>query len=310
MRELHLHLDGSLRPKTVFELSKRENINLGNLEDVKSNMIVPTNCQSLNEYLEGFDLPLMFLQRPEYIERVSFELGEDLYNLGLEYGEIRFAPQSFTKGGLTQREVIKSSIKGIKKAIDKYKIKLGLILCSMRGSNNKNENLETLNLVSDYLEDVVCGFDLAGAEGIFPTSDYEDLFLLAKKKDLPFTIHAGEASGAESVWKALELGAKRIGHGVRSIEDPNLVEYLVKERITLEVCITSNFHTKLIEKIENHPIKALFDKGVRVTINSDNMTVSNTNIIKEMKIAKNILGFSSEDLLKINNYAKDAAFII
>lgn len=310
MRELHLHLDGSLRPETVEELAKEKNMKIGTLEEIKDKMIVPEDCDSLNEYLERFALPLEFLQNKEWMERIAFELGEDLAKMGLEYGEIRFAPQLHTQEGMSQREAVEAAISGVKKAMETYpSIRLGLILCAMRGDSNEKKNFETLEIAAEMLGDVVCAFDLAGAEALFPTENFENLFAKAKELKVPFTIHAGEAAGPESVWKALEFGAKRIGHGVRSIEDDKLVEYLAEKKIPLEVCIVSNGDTKLVEDLKNHPVKELFDRGVRVTLNSDNNTVSNTNLLKERKIAKECFGFSEEELKQMDNYAKEASFL-
>lgn len=310
MRELHLHLDGSLRPERVKELAEYLNMEVGSLEEVSQKMKVPDQCKSLNEYLERFDLPLQFLQKADFIEAMTYDLVEDLAELGLEYGEIRFAPQLHTQEGLNQEEVVEASIKGVRRATKDYpRIGIGLILCAMRGEGNEEENLETLRITREFLGDVVCGFDLAGAEALFPTSKYQDLFAQARDLNVPFTIHAGEADGPESVWDALSFGAKRIGHGVRSIEDPDLVETLVEKKIALEVCITSNLQTKLVDRLEDHPIKKLFDAGVHVTLNSDNITVSNTDLIKERQIAKDILGFSDQDLKKMDEYAREASFL-
>lgn len=310
MRELHLHLDGSLRPETVEDLAREKGLRLGDIKQIRKRLIAPKECRSLNEYLERFGLPFEFLQRGDWLERISFELVEDLAKFGLEYGELRFAPQYFTKDGLSQANVVDFIKAGVKRGMKAYpNIKIGLILCAMRGKGNEKENLETLSLVEEKIGEVVCGLDLAGAEALFPTKDFEYIFSRARDKNLPFTIHAGEAQGPDSIWQALEFGAKRIGHGVRAIEDERLVKYLVENKITLEVCITSNLQTKLVEKISDHPIKRLFDKGVRVTLNSDNMTVSDTNLLKERRLAVEKLGFSEADLEKMDSYAKEASFL-
>lgn len=310
MRELHLHLDGSLRPETLWDLAQASGRDLGDLNQVRDLMVAPMDCQSLNEYLERFNLPLEFMQRKDLIERMAFELVEDLANLGLEYAEIRFAPQLHTREGLSQEAVVEGAIQGVKAACEKYdSIKVGLILCAMRGDNNQGENEETLRLVREFLGDVVCAFDLAGAEALFPTKDFVPLFEMAQDLKVPYTIHAGEADGPESVWKALEMGAQRIGHGVRAIEDPALVRELADKKIPLEVCITSNYQTKLVDRLEDHPIKKLFEAGVRVTLNSDNMTVSNTDLVKEKEIAMDLLGLSQDQIDTMDQYAIEASFL-
>ena len=312
MIELHLHLDGSLRPQTVWELAKEQKIELPfqSVEEVKDKMEVPKDCKTLPEYLERFELPLLVLQQEEALERVTYELVEDLENLSVTYAEIRFAPQLSTKQGLSQAQVVEAVIRGAKRGMkDHNKIRVGLILCCMRGEELFKDNMETIEVAKQYLGDVVCAVDLAGAESLFPTELFEDIFQKAKDYEIPMTIHAGEADGAESVWKALSYGTKRIGHGVRAIEDPELIKKLVEDQITLEVCVTSNYQTKVVESIEVHPIRKLFDAGVRVTINSDNMTVSDTNIQKEIEILKTMSGFQKEELMKMEQYAADAKFL-
>ena len=312
MTELHLHLDGSLRPETVWELGKIQGIDLGakDVADVKYMMEVPEDCKTLHDCLERFELPLKVLQTADALERVSFELVEDLHNINVDYAEIRFAPQLSTEKGLTQEEVVEATIKGIKKGMDKYPdIKCGLILCCMRGENIEDRNLKTVEVAKKYLGDVVCAIDLAGAESLYPTEMFEKVFEKANEYKLPRTIHCGEAKGPESIRKALSYGTKRIGHGVNAIYDEELVKELVEKGVTLEVCVTSNYHTKVVDSIEKHPMKKLFDAGVRVTVNSDNMTVSNTNIHKEIEILKNKLGFTDADIEKIQKYAEEARFL-
>lgn len=312
MTELHLHLDGSLRPETVWELGKIQGIDLGakDVADVKYMMEVPEDCKTLHDCLERFELPLKVLQTADALERVSFELVEDLHNINVDYAEIRFAPQLSTEKGLTQEEVVEATIKGVKKGMDKYPdIKCGLILCCMRGENIDDRNLKTVEVAKKYLGDVVCAIDLAGAESLYPTEMFEKVFEKANEYKLPRTIHCGEAKGPESIRKALSYGTKRIGHGVNAIYDEELVKELVEKGVTLEVCVTSNYHTKVVDSIEKHPMKKLFDAGVRVTVNSDNMTVSNTNIHKEIEILKNKLGFTDADIEKIQKYAEEARFL-
>lgn len=311
MIDLHLHLDGSLRPETVLELGAEQGISLPakTVEDLIEYLRVPDDCKSLTEYLERFDLPLEVLQIPSAIERVTYELVEDLALMGLEYAEIRFAPQLSTKKGATQEQVVEAAISGLKKALENYPaIKVELILCCMRGKDNDKENFETLEMARKYLNKGVCAVDLAGAEALFKTDSYVSLFEKVNEYKLPFTIHAGEADGPSSVKQAIDFGARRIGHGVRSIEDELLVKELIEKGVTLEVCPISNLQTKTVDDIKNHPIRKLFDLGVRVTVNTDNITVSNTSLQKEKLLLKEALGFTDEELEVMNTYAKEAAF--
>ena len=313
MIELHLHLDGSLRPETVWELAKEQKIELPAKtgEDVRYKMEVPEDCKTLEEYLERFDMPLMVLQKADALERVAFELTEDLARSGVTYAEIRFAPQLSLKEGLTQDEVTEAAIRGVKRGMEQYpQIRVGLILCCMRGDTNEELNMQTVETAKKYLGDVVCAVDIAGAESLFPTERFAPVFAKVREYGIPMTIHAGEAAGPDSMRTALSYGTKRIGHGVAAATDPELVKMLVEEGITLEVCVTSNYQTKVVPSIEAHPIKKLFDAGVHVTVNSDNMTCSRTDIRKEIALLKNVLGFTDREIETMEEYAWEARFLI
>lgn len=310
--ELHLHLDGSLRPETVWELSKEQGIELPaeSLSDVQDKMRVPEDCKTLEEYLERFALPLLVLQREDALERVAFELTEDLAKEGVDYAEIRFAPQLSVAGGLTQDQVVEAAIRGVKRGMEKYpRIRVGLILCCMRGDQNQELNLATVETAKKYLGDVVCAVDIAGAESLYPTELFKPVFDKVREYGIPMTIHAGEAAGPDSMWTALSYGTKRIGHGVAAAADPELMKKLSDEKVTLEVCVISNYHTKVVNAIADHPIRRLFDAGVRVTVNSDNMTASNTNIHREIAVLKEQLGFTDEEIEKMETYAREARFL-
>ena len=310
--ELHLHLDGSLRPETVWELAKEQNIKLpaNTVDEVRDQMQVPEDCRTLEEYLTRFDLPLLVLQTREALERAAFELTEDLAKEGVTYAEIRFAPQLSIKGGMTQEQAVEAAIEGVKRGMEQYpSIRVGLILCCTRGEDNEEWNLQTVETAKKYLGDVVCAVDIAGAESLYPTERFAPVFEKVREYGLPSTIHAGEAAGPESMKTALAFGAKRIGHGVAAVEDPELVRRLIEEQITLEVCVTSNYQTKVVPSIEAHPIRRLFNAGVRVTVNSDNRTVSNTNVRKELDILRNVFGFKEQEIEKMEEYAWEARFL-
>ena len=276
--DLHLHLDGSLSVKSVKELAALQNIEIPeNEEELLKLLRINDDCKDLTEYLEKFAFPGMLLQTKEAVALSVYNLQEELKEQGLIHAEIRFAPQLHTHKGLSQREVIEAAIEGL----DRSDFSAGLILCCMRGNDNHEENLETVRLAKDYLGKGVVCVDIAGAEALFPTENFGDLFALARELEIPYTIHAGEADGPKSVWKALEFGTKRLGHGVRSLEDPELVEKIAREGITLELCPTSNIHTCMFPSMEEYPLRKLMEAGVKVTINTDNMTVSNINLAKE-----------------------------
>ena len=299
--DLHLHLDGSLSAEFILEQGRKQNVALPakDVDSLKPYLSVSADCKDLNEYLEKFDLPGSVLQNKEGITEAVKDLCERLHAQGLVYAEIRFAPQLHTKKGLNQEEIVQAAIDGLR-----YNMKL--ILCCMRMENNEKENMETIRLTKKYLGKGVVASDLAGAEALYPTVCFEKVFEYATSLEVPFTIHAGEAAGPESIWKALELGAKRIGHGVRCLEDEKLVQYLKEHRIPLEVCLTSNIQTRAVDGI--HPIKRLLEEGLCVTLNTDNMTVSDTTLKQEFALAREKYGISEEEINELMENAKYARF--
>lgn len=296
--ELHLHLDGSIRPSTISEI-----LNI-NLEEAKKLSTIETKCASLKEYLTKFDIPLKIMQTKENLERVAFELAQDLQKDDVIYAEIRFAPNKHLKSGLTLDEVVTAILKGL----SQVPIKTNLILCMMRGDSYE-QNLKVIKLAKKYLNHGVVAIDLAGSEASYPVNLYQELFEIAQKENIPFTIHAGEADEPLSVINAINLGAKRIGHGVRAIESEKVLKLIKEKNITLEVCPKSNLDTNMYEKLSNHPIKKLYDMGLLVTINTDNRTVSNTNLTKSYQDLQEVFSFTKQDFLKMNENALQSAFL-
>lgn len=296
--ELHLHLDGSVRTTTVAEIL-HEDISI-----VKKNMMCDSKIQSLTDYLTKFELPLQVMQTEENIKRIIKEVLQDLKKEHVIYVEIRFAPQFHQKEGLTQQNVVQYIIEAAKEVSG---IKWNLILCCMRGANQE-ENFETIEVAHTFLNKGVVAIDLAGDEAKYPNDLYKKLFEKAKEYKIPYTIHAGEASNSDSVETAIELGATRIGHGIRAIEKEQILEKLKQKNIILEICPESNVNTKVVLEKKQHPIKELIKK-VKVTINTDNRTVSNVTLTKEYEDAMNLFGFTLNDLKRCNLNAVEGAFI-
>ncbi|MCL2382746.1 MAG: adenosine deaminase [Oscillospiraceae bacterium] len=305
--ELHLHLDGSLRPETIKELANEQGIAISK-EELDS-LHVSENCESLNEYLKAFELPLKVTQNAMALTRCTRELVEDLELENIIIAEIRFAPSLHTRNGLTQFEVVEAVLAGINQSSD---IQVSLILCCMRGEREnvtlEEANLETIEVAKKYLNRGVCGIDLAGAEALYPVQNHTNLFEKAKEYNIPCTIHAGEADGPESIWNAIELGADRIGHGVTAIEDDDLVQYLITNKIPLEMCPTSNHHTKAVNSISEHPIRKLLEKGATVTLNTDNRTVSNITLTGEVIKLQKELNLTNEQIDTLLNNTIESSF--
>lgn len=303
--DLHLHLDGSLTPAYVISQAKKQGLDLPVWEEKElvKYMTAPADCRDLNEYLEKFDLPCSVMQTEDALTEAVRDVCRQMEAQGMKYVEIRFAPQLHTKKGLTQRQVTEAAIKGLPEGKG---LEAKLILCCMRMENNEKENMETIRMAEAYLGKGVAAADLAGAEAIFPTKSFEPVFRMAREAGVPFTIHAGEADGPKSIWTALKFGAKRIGHGVRCLEDETLVEYLREHRIPLEVCPTSNFQTKAVKG--EYPLKKMLEKGLCVTLNTDNTTVSGTTLEKEFEVAQTRLGVTEEELEILKANAEKARF--
>ncbi|MGN0319266.1 MAG: adenosine deaminase [Lachnospira sp.] len=301
MIDLHLHLDGSLNPKNMVHMAEMSGISLPTTDEaeIRKLMMVEPDCTNLGEYLEKFDLPLMVLQTEECIEYAVYELLRDLQAEGICYAEIRFAPQLHTSRGLTQEAVVQSAVRGLTRGIREFGVMAQLILCCMRGDKNITENMETIRVAGMFLDKGICAVDLAGNEAAYPTDNFADIFEQARDKRIPVIIHAGEAAGPESIRKALELGATRIGHGIHAIEDEQLMDVLTEKNIFLEMCYSSNLQTKTVESAEDYPIKHFLRKGIRVTVNTDNVTVSNTTLKREYRLLQKQFGLSYDEMKQI-----------
>ena len=301
---LHLHLDGSLRPETVREWLKEDGEEYS-LEEVQSKLMVNKDCKDLNEYLEKFDIPSKVLQTAERIERATYELYEDLSKQNVIYAEVRFAPSKHLEKGLSYKQVVQAAINGMERAKKDFNIDGNLILCCMRGDNNVQENLETVVAAKKFLNRGVAAIDLAGAEALFSTEKFEDIFRLANQNGIPLTIHAGEADGPASVSIAIQY-ANRIGHGIRSIESEYVINELRKRGVTLEVCPTSNEQTQAVSG--KHPLEELYRRGIKTTISTDNDTVSNIDIEEEYRKVLENTNLTYNDLVQMNINAARAIF--
>lgn len=301
--ELHLHIDGSLSVPIARRLAELDGtpLNLSD-EQIFDRISVGDECEDLGEYLDKFEFPLALLQTSAQIEESVYLVQEELRERGYAYAELRFAPQSQCARGLTQREVIEASLAGLRRS----SFEARLILCCMRGADNLAANLETVELAAEYLGDEVVALDLAGAEALFPTADFAPVFARARELGVPLTLHAGEADGPESVRAALAMGATRIGHGVRAVQDPQLVAELAARQVPLEVCPTSELQTGAILDLE--PLRVLHEAGCLVTINSDNCAVSNTWVGRELALVAQTFGLDDGAVERLLLNAVEASF--
>ncbi|MFB6356683.1 MAG: adenosine deaminase [bacterium] len=277
--DLHCHLDGSVRPSTVRTFLEEDNRQVP--ENLEEQLTVDPDADDLTDYLEAFEFPINLLQSGPRLKRVAYELAEDASKENIWYLEVRFAPFLHTDEELTADEVIKSVLRGIRQAEREHDIQCGVILTGLR--QDKPEVTKQLaKLVIEYKDEAVVALDLAGAERGYPAKDHLEAFYRARNENVNLTIHAGEDFGPESIHQAIHrCGAHRIGHGVRLHEDSELMHYANNHRIPLEVCLTSNVQTNAVQSFDNHPMREYLDLGLRVTLNTDNRTVSDTTMTDE-----------------------------
>lgn len=297
--ELHLHLDGAMSIEIASKLSKLS------IEEVKNKMIAPEECENLSDYLTRFDFPISLMQTKENLTLVARDLVNRLASQNIIYAEIRFAPMFHTKEGLTYEEIIDAVLEGLKSNVN---IKTNLILCMMRGFS-KEDNLKTIDVAYKYLKRGVCALDLAGAEDKYPLEYYLELFEIAKQKGMPFTIHAGENGDSSEVAKAINIGAKRIGHGIHAIDNIEVLNLIKERNILLEICPTSNFQTDAVVSYETHPIELLYKFGVLVSINTDNSTVSNISLTEEYIKLSKYFNLTLDDYKNMNINAINSSFL-
>ena len=297
--ELHCHLDGSLNPVSVQEMLA--------MEVPKEKLMVRPDCTSLTEYLEKFDLPLMCLQDKNGIVRAAYELVRDVAKENVKYIEVRFAPMLHLNKGLTCREVIDYVVEGLKKGEKEFGVFASAIVCAMR-HHSLEQNLEMLYTAKEFLGKGVCALDLAGDESVYPTELFRPLFLKAAEYGMPFTIHSGECGSVENVRVAIELGAKRLGHGIALAKDEELQKICAERRIGIEMCPTSNLQTKAVESMGDYPLKKFMLQGIPVSIHTDNRTVSGTTLAEEFELAKTQLKLTEEMILQCTKNAIETAF--
>ncbi|MFI2507642.1 adenosine deaminase [Streptomyces sp. NPDC018972] len=317
---LHDHLDGGLRPATVVELAEAVGHTLPTTDpdELAAWYVEAANSGDLVRYIATFEHTLAVMQTREGLLRTAEEYVLDLAADGVVYGEVRYAPELNTRGGLTMREVVETVQEGLaagmaKAAAAGTPVRVGTLLCGMRMFDRVRE---AADLAVAFRDAGVVGFDIAGAEDGFPAADHLDAFAHLRRESVPFTIHAGEAHGLPSIHQAVQVcGAQRIGHGVRITEDivegklGRLAGWVRDRRIALEMCPTSNLQTGAATSIAEHPITTLKDLGFRVTLNTDNRLVSGTTMTREMSLLVEQADWTAEDLRTVTVNAVKSAFL-
>ena len=238
---------------------------------------------------------------------------QDLADRGTAYAEIRFAPQLHTREGLTQRQAVEAVLRGREEGLSACPgMEAGILCCMMcvgPEAVNRDANAETVEVTAEYLGKGVVGLDLAGAEGIDPLSAFAPLFRRAIEAGVPCTCHAGDSQGPDTVRDAMDMGARRIGHGHHIFDDPELCRRAAAEGIALEICPTSNIQCRTQPSYAQHPAKRLLDMGIPVTINTDNMALAGVCLEDEYDHCVREMGFTEQDLVEMNRNSIRAAFL-
>jgi adenosine deaminase len=307
--ELHVHLEGSAHASTLVELAQagRTPHALPTLDvDVLREQLI---CRGFQAFLDVWDWLRDLWLDPENLAIITRAYLERAAAQNVHYVEFRFNAAGPARRGLPLWPGLEAIAAARREAFENWGIRSGLLIGHSR--HRPREGLSTAVVAVQAVEKgLASGIDLSGDETGYPIPYFRDAFTYARSAGLRITVHAGEWAGPESVWGALrQLYAERIGHGVRSHEDPELIKYLRQEGITLEVCPTSNVRTGVFASLAEHPIRQLYDAGLKVTVNSDDPPLFGTDIGREYALLESLYGFTPEEIADVTLNAVEAAFL-
>lgn len=297
--ELHCHLDGSLTREVLSELLGREVL--------AEELTAKDRCRDLAEYLEKFDLPLQCLQTKEGLRRAGYDFIRTLAKEKVRYAEVRFAPLLSTQKNLNCEEVVGEVLEGLEKGRSDFGVRYNVIACMMR-HHSREENERMFDEVKGFYDKGLCAFDLAGNEAAFPMENFMDLFRMVDQKGIPFTIHAGECGSAKNIFDSIDAGALRIGHGIAMRGQEELMDICRRREIGIEMCPVSNFQTGAIQRMEDYPMQEFLDHELLVTINTDNRTVSDTSLTKEIHLVQEQFHITDAQVKKMMENAIRVSF--
>lgn len=309
--DLHRHLDGNIRPKTVWQLAEKNGIVLpeNNFEDFIPHIQITKNETDLLAFLKKLDWGVKVISTLDDVVRIAYENVEDAAMANIDYAELRFSPYYMAMThNLPIEGVVEALIEGINKGREKFNTRINLIGILSRTFGIDHCQAE-LNALLTHKDDLVA-VDLAGDEYNFPGQLFEKHFNQVRGAGLNVTIHAGEAAGPESVWHAIEkLGATRIGHGVACVQDQKLLDYMQKNNIGIESCLTSNIQTGTLKSLVNHPVKTFLENGLQVCLNTDDPAVENIELMHEYHLAANTLKLTEQQITQLQKNAIEMSFL-
>ncbi|MBC8367013.1 adenosine deaminase [bacterium] len=309
--DLHVHLDGSIRPATLLELAREGKVDLGlsSEEEIREATQMGDGDRSLVRYLRAFMYTLPVMQWAEALERTAYELAIDAAEENVRLIEMRYSPLLHRERGMDFGEIISSVARGLDRAEKETGIIAGQILCGIRNMPPES-SMELAQATLEYRDLGVVAFDLAGAEKDYPAKEHIESFYFVQNNNLNSTLHAGEAFGPASISQALHYcSAHRIGHGVRLGEDADLLRFVNDHRIPLEMCLTSNLDTGAVQDIRQHPFGKYLDLDLRVTLNTDNRLISDTTVTDEFELAAEAFDLSVEAIHTIVLNGFKSAFL-
>lgn len=309
--DLHRHLDGNIAPKTIWQLAEQHGITLPgtSLAEFTPHAQIQDQTSDLLAFLQKLDYGVSVLADYDAIYRVAYENVKDAKQQGIDYTELRFSPHYMAMNfDLNMSEVVNVVIDAVNAGSKEFGVQTNLI-----GILSRTFGVETcskeLNAILDH-KDKICALDLAGDELNFPADLFVEHFKKARDAGLQISVHAGEADGPESVWKAINLlGATRIGHGVNAISDPKLMDYLAKNQIVIESCPTSNYQTATVKDLKQHPLPTFLEHGILACLNTDDPAVSNITLAHEYEVAHTVLKLTEAQLTQVQINGIKAAFI-
>ncbi|OIQ47461.1 MAG: adenosine deaminase [Gammaproteobacteria bacterium MedPE] len=311
LTDIHRHLDGNVRLQTILDLGRQFNVTLpaDNLIDLKPHAQVVEKEPSLVAFLAKLDWMVGVIGDLDAARRIAYENVEDAFNAGLDYAELRFSPGYMAMSHkLSAQGIVEAVIDGVRAGQEKFGVRTNLIGILSRTFGVDACQVELDAIISQ--RDKIVAVDLAGDELGFPSELFVGQFKQARDAGFNITAHAGEAAGSEAIWYAIEqLGASRIGHGVKAIHDPKLMDYLAEHQIGIESCPTSNIQTSTVSDYQNHPIKKFLEHGINVSLNTDDPGVSDIEIAYEYTVAAKAIGLNEGDLLKLQQNGLKQAYL-